>query len=314
MASVLILAFNRPEHAEVLAARLREFDDIDVYLSIDGPRSGNVSDQVAVRSVRESLHDHLGNKVVAERDSRSNLGCADGVTAGLSWFFNTVEEGIVLEDDCIPTPEFFEFCAAGLAGYREDPSVGVISGVNYAPRRLSGDAAAVRSKFVHVWGWAAWRRSFNGFSVRVPDWRRSVRQSDAWHSLGLVERRDWKRLFAVAGQAQPHTWDYQFMMHQWINGRDSILPSVPLVENIGFADGTHHAGDPPDYYYMSTKEERHQLVEQMRMDPSLTASRNLNVDDWISENIFSPSLSWRFKRRLSRHLGPWILRSPVDRT
>jgi hypothetical protein len=306
--SVLVLAFNRPEHTNVLAARLREFDDIDVYLSIDGPRTGNSSDQLAVRAVRESLHDHLGARVAAERDSRGNLGCADGVTAGLSWFFENVEEGVVLEDDCIPTPEFFEFCAAGLAGFRADPSVGVISGVNYAPRGLSGDAAAVRSRFVHVWGWAAWRRSIDGFSVRVPDWYRSVRRSEAWHSLGPVERYDWKRLFSVAGQPQPHTWDYQFMMHQWISGRDSILPTIPLVENIGFADGTHHAGDPPSYYYMSTQQERRQFIERLRRNPPVMACRNMDVDTWISANIFSPSLRWRAKRRLSHRLGPLMSR------
>jgi hypothetical protein len=39
-----------------------------------------------------------------------NQGCRLGVSRAITWFFEQVEEGIILEDDCVPHPDFF-FCA-----------------------------------------------------------------------------------------------------------------------------------------------------------------------------------------------------------
>jgi hypothetical protein len=40
---------------------------------------------------------------------------------GLTWFFENIEAGIILEDDCIPDPTFFDFgtvkCDTGFAAY-----------------------------------------------------------------------------------------------------------------------------------------------------------------------------------------------------
>jgi hypothetical protein len=38
-----------------------------------------------------------------------NQGCRPGVSRAISWFFEQVEEGIILEDDCVPHPDFL-FC------------------------------------------------------------------------------------------------------------------------------------------------------------------------------------------------------------
>ena len=298
MTAVLVLAFNRPECTRALAGRLASFDDIDVYVSIDGPRPGNAKDASAVHEVRDALRSILGTRVVKERETTSNLGCADGVAAGLSWFFNQVDEGIILEDDCLPTPEFMAFSRLGLTSLRDDEGVGAICGSNFAPSSLSRGALSMRSRYFHLWGWATWKRSVEGFSVRPEQWRDSLRSSDEWKSLNPVERRDWKRMFSVADDEMPHTWDYQFVMHQWLNGRDAVLPSVPLVQNIGFGGGTHHAGDPPSYYYESSDAERapYRSLEVAQVLASPRRSRDL--DRWISKNVFSPPVSSRLRRRL----------------
>lgn len=300
MTAVLVLAFNRPDHAEVLGSRLRELEDVEVFVSIDGPREGNSSDARAVLAVREALRDLLGKRIIAERQSGANLGCADGVTAGLLWFFGSVPEGIVLEDDCIPTPEFLEFCRLALPSLREDPSAGVISGVNYAPADVLGVHASARSRFPLMWGWASWRRAVSGFSVRRPDWYKEVRRSSEWKSLNPIERHDWRRMFSVAGQSQPHTWDYQFAMHQWVNGRDAVLPAIPLVENIGFSGGTHYVGGPPHFYFMSTEQQRREFTTRLGEERPFNPKRSAALDKWISQNIFSPPLGFRIQRRISR--------------
>jgi hypothetical protein len=59
-----------------------------------------------------------------------NQGCRLGVSRAITWFFEQVEEGIILEDDCVPHPEFFPYCATLLEHYRHDMRVWCISGNN----------------------------------------------------------------------------------------------------------------------------------------------------------------------------------------
>ena len=60
-----------------------------------------------------------------------NLGCKKAVFEAISWFFNNVEEGIIIEDDCIPNDSFFHFCNIMLDKYKYKRQVKAICGTNY---------------------------------------------------------------------------------------------------------------------------------------------------------------------------------------
>ena len=42
------------------------------------------------------------------------------VSSAIGWFFEQEAEGIILEDDCLPAPAFFNFCDNLLEKYRND--------------------------------------------------------------------------------------------------------------------------------------------------------------------------------------------------
>lgn len=298
MTPVLILAFNRTSCIEQLATRLRDLGATHVYLSIDGARHNRVGEDHVVREVHTTARKILGSSIIEERVGTRNLGCASAVHAGLTWFFERQNAGIVLEDDCLPTLEFIDFCSRGLTAYADDHSIGAICGVNYAPPSIFNGRPVARTRFFPLWGWATWRRSIAGFEVQSPDWYKSASQTKEWRSLTLLERRDWKRMFRSAGEASPHTWDYQFVLHQWINGSDCVVPVVPLVENIGFSDGAHFSDGPPGYYYMSSQQQRDQMLDALSRTEGLMPERLPQLDKWISRHVFSPPLSFRTRRRV----------------
>src|SRR5660398_212016 len=78
---------------------------------------------------------------------------------GTAWSFEQEEEGVILEDDCLPHPDLFRFCDSLLARYRNDPRVWIITSDNF--RR--GDASYYSSKYNHCWGWASWRRPWKHY-------------------------------------------------------------------------------------------------------------------------------------------------------
>ena len=53
------------------------------------------------------------------------------VRGAMDWVFDNEEQAIILEDDCVPSVAFFEYCDFFLDKYKEDKSIGFISGANY---------------------------------------------------------------------------------------------------------------------------------------------------------------------------------------
>lgn len=300
---VLIIAFNRPEQLARVCTALRSRDDLRIYVALDGPRESPFEDIKDVEACAEVVDALLGDKVVATRRSPANLGCAVGATTAISWFLSQVSEGVILEDDCVPTSEFLDFARVMLANYRHDVSVAAICGVNYAPADiLPPDALAVRSRHLMLWGWATWRRAWAGFDVNAVGVRGLDRGSVTWSSLTPVERRDWAKMMNSVSPDSPHTWDYQLIAHMWRKDQRVILPRIPLVDNIGFETGVHYAGGQPPAYYRSTDP-----GDLKAFKAQLCAEANIHcvddgrlVDRWISRNIFSPPLPGRLLRRVTR--------------
>jgi hypothetical protein len=112
-----------------------------------------------------------------------NQGCRLGVSRAISWFFEQVEEGIILEDDCVPHPDFFTYCATLLERYRNDTRVWSINGSQFLHpaesaavfRRQGADYWA--SSHADSWGWATWRRCWqlsHGCYAHWPAFREST--------------------------------------------------------------------------------------------------------------------------------------------
>ncbi|MBX3775489.1 FkbM family methyltransferase [Ralstonia insidiosa] len=93
----------------------------------------------------------------------------------IDWFFDHVEEGVILEDDCFPDPSFFRFCGELLQRYRSDRRIFGISGSSC----ISDVEIAASYWFLEtplISGLATWRRSWQMVDVRATEWPK-LRQS-----------------------------------------------------------------------------------------------------------------------------------------
>ena len=66
-----------------------------------------------------------------------NIGCRAAISSGIDWFFRHVDEGIILEDDCLPSKSFFRFCQDLLEKYRHNDRVMQINGSFYLDNLIS---------------------------------------------------------------------------------------------------------------------------------------------------------------------------------
>ena len=239
------IVFNRPQHAARTFEVLRQQQPSRLFIIADGPRPGHATDAERCAAVRKIAEQVDWPCEVSRNYAAANLGLKNRVSSGLDWVFDAVERAIILEDDCLPHPDFFRFCDDLLEYYADDERVSVITGNNFQHGRRRGEAAYYFSKYNHCWGWASWRREWRRYQGDIPFWPQ-WRHSEQWRRLtpDAVERRYYEEIFDLVRADGIDTWDYQWTASIWRYGGLTATPNVNLVSNIGFDADATHTHDP----------------------------------------------------------------------
>jgi hypothetical protein len=235
--AVLFLVFNRPDTTAQVFDAIRKARPPRLYVAADGPRANREGEAEKVAKVREiaTAVDWPCEVRTLFRDA--NLGCKRAVSGALDWFFGEEEAGMVLEDDCLPHPDFFRFCDALLERYAEDERVSVITGDNFQRGLRRGDASYYFSRYNHCWGWASWRRSWRLYDGELSFWSDWKTSAD-WRERtpDTVERRYWEAIFDRVAHGEIDSWAYPWTASVWYHGGLTATPNVNLVTNIGFGE------------------------------------------------------------------------------
>lgn len=246
--AVLFLVFNRPDTTAQVFAAIRQARPPRLYVNADGPRESRAGEEERCAEVRRIATAVDWPCQVKTLFREKNLGCKLGVSAGIDWFFENEEEGIILEDDVLPQPSFFPYCEELLDRYRSDKRIGLISGCNLISNRFSTPDSYFFSRYSHIWGWASWRRAWRHYDVSMlgwPTWRDSDGLRDISDGSKLF-RSYWRAIFQNAYAGRVDTWDYPWTFACWRKGMVTVLPAVNQTYNLGFGpDATHTTAGIP---------------------------------------------------------------------
>ncbi|MCG9793931.1 glycosyltransferase family protein [Flavobacterium algicola] len=237
---ILFLIFNRPKETTVLFNAIKAVKPKKLYVAADGPRN-NGKDDASCKETRAIINQVDWDCEVITLFREQNLGCGKAVSGAITWFFENEEEGIILEDDCLPSDDFFRFVDAMLIKYRVDDRIGHICGCNFQDGIKRSNADYYYSKLTHVWGWASWRRVWSGYDFKM-NGLEEVIATDVL--AGLTNSKLSKKMiynaFRRTKAGEIDTWDYQYFFLNQVNARLSVIPNFNMISNIGFnADGTH---------------------------------------------------------------------------
>ena len=166
--AVLFVVFNRPDTTKRVFEAIRLAKPKRLYITTDGPRPNMPDDVQLCKQTREIVSVVDWDCEVKTLFREENAGCKNGVSAAINWFFDHEEEGIILEDDCLPANSFFKFCDTLLEKYRYDTRVRHITGCNLQFGKKWGDASYYFSNLTNGWGWASWRRAWRRIRARTP--------------------------------------------------------------------------------------------------------------------------------------------------
>lgn len=154
----------------------------------------------------------------------------------LNWFFSCVEEGIILEEDCVPSLAFFDYCEKLLERYRDNSKIRLISGDNFTPEFNPEGYDYFYSHMTHIYGWATWRDRWMDLDRSMSQWDEIKKNKFIRYYPHVLERLYYgfiiDQTFKIKNE-EFRSWDTLTIYNMIKNGEVSVVPKYNLVINIG---------------------------------------------------------------------------------
>lgn len=291
---LLFMVFNRPDTTRVVFEEIKKLKPAFLYISADGPRDHVPTDAQKCKEVREIVTAIDWPCQVKTLFREKNMGCKLAPSSAITWFFEQVPEGIILEDDCVPDPTFFTFCALMLEKYRDTPQVLQIAGNNFQQNnpRYTQDGSYYFSVLPYLWGWASWRRAWKLYDIDIKEWPKAKEQKTLLSVLKPAVYEYWANLWDVYYGGVQNSWDRPWAFVFMLNRGLSINPGVNLISNIGFgAEATHTKNPESELSKMPVKSMVFPLIHPKEIKP------NANADAFTFKHQFG--IDATFKQHLT---------------
>jgi hypothetical protein len=292
---VALLIFNRPDTTELVFREIAKAKPPKLLVVADGPRANRVGEYEKCQQTRAIIQKVDWDCEVITNFSDNNMGCKLRVASGIDWIFEQVEEAIILEDDCLPEPSFFQFCEEMLERYKYNERVSMVSGGNLQFGQQRGLGSYYFSRYTHIWGWASWRRAWQHYDRDIKLWPQF--RDEGWIETLFPspgEQEYWRNSFQMVYDGSLDTWDCSWTFSALLKGMLQIVPNVNLISNIGFGPEATHTHDVGIHANMPTQPIAFPLIHPnfVLQDPE--------GDRFISEDQIAPSFIKRQVRKIKK--------------
>lgn len=246
---ILFIVFNRPDTTQIVFDAIRQARPKQLFIAADGPRDNHPDDAINCAQVRAII-----NQIDWECDVKMllrehNLGCGRGVSLAITWFFDHVERGIILEDDCVPDQSFFSFTEQLLHRYKHEEHVMMITGTSFLFNKVQRKQSYFFAKHYPIWGWATWKRAWQRYDFTMQSWDAEKRDwlNQFFKNKNMADH--WAENFEQIKSGKLDTWDIQWAYACIRHGGYSVIPYTNLISNIGLF-GVHANGKKSAFHEM----------------------------------------------------------------
>lgn len=305
---IALFAYDRPSHVEGVLEGLEENEVEHLFVFIDGPRDEDDRPDVeAVRTVIDEV-DWCSTTVTARE---RNIGLAESIVSGVERVLEDHERVVVVEDDCVPGPQFVKFMESNLDRYETDPRVMNVNG--YSPPIAIPEDYPYDVYFTHrisSWGWGTWKSAWEQFEQEPMSLNEFERRSV---DIKRVTRRAGRDLYRMMGKqlrGEVDSWAVWWAYAVAANDGICVNPIRSMIRNIGFdGSGTHTGADQDHRIDVGTRPVGslaypddvfvdHRI--NARYNDHVGATRGQYVRRRLADVLDGAGLSWIY-----RTLSPW---------
>ena len=305
--SVLVVAFQRFENlVEIFDACLRNGVK-NIYVSLDVPKHATLATSGRTQKIQALVQEYsLQHPTVFRfQQSKNSRGCGVSVLTGCDWVFSQEEFVIVLEDDCIPTDDFFNFASYSLPLIVGSNQLFIAVGSQF--NRISlGDHKIAFVKYPVFWGWTTTRDQWEILKLELM--KMLSGQTLYLSHLSIAERTFWYAGCRRVLEGYVDTWDTLLTTILLSKNWKTISPLNALVRNVGNDDVATHTSQGTLLHNVELGKFGQGEIEILETSPE--------IDLWMQNQVYKISrrhlISTKFTFLLDRLIPSRRVVSPLS--
>lgn len=256
--ATILFTYNRSKHTrQVLDALSRNTVLPDkLYIFQDGPkRTTNQKEWKAVSDVINAVS-WCDTEIVI---SNYNKGLANSIKSGVSQVLQLYDAVIVLEDDCVPHPQFMEYMVKALEKYESKKEVYHIGASSEPVEVNENGTCAYFLGRANSCGWGTWKDRWEQFNndytllVKI----KSDSQLNEWFQLWAEDTES-----AILGNIEGTTdsWAAFWVLTIIMNKGYCMSPYESFITNIGYDNSGRHSGAAQPELKIRSDENRTEII------------------------------------------------------
>ena len=245
---ILFLVFNRLDTTKQVFQEIRKAKPKQLFIAADGPRTKQEKEKTD--AVRRYILDNIDWPCKVEKLFRKeNKGCKKQTIGAIDWFFENVEQGIILEDDVLPSQDFFKFHEELLEKYKNEDRIKAICGVNFLGEINTKESYLFSKIFFSSWGFSTWKRAWNYNEEKIRNAVKSKKRISSYKIHDIILKK--KINDSLRGRTS--SWAYLFNAQNIIEDTLIIIPSKNLAKSIGFIKESTHKTNKIDKKFLEVE-------------------------------------------------------------
>ncbi len=285
---ILLVIFNRTDTTLRILKEIKKVRPREIFIVADGPRTKEEKEKTDL--ARKTVLDFIDWPCkVSKKFRKENWGCDKSSVDGLNWFFENVERGIFLEDDCLPSESFFEYHRELLKKYEGNDNIKAICSVNFFGSSKIRESYLFSARNFSGWGFSTWKRAWGLDKEFVRDkYEKNMKKMFPNFFQRLAVKRNLDNVFYKNGQG----WDFIFASKNILLNGLMIFPKNNLIESIGFDGTSTHSFNKIDekYYKISLGKLSFPMVHPVKIldDKKFNHAMSLmSVKKYVEKSIYN---------------------------
>jgi hypothetical protein len=274
MNPVLLLAFRRWWNLDEILDSCRTAGVNRIYVHVDAGKTPQETEDVDKTLEKLIAFRNRWGLIIRIANQKKNVGCSIAMISSINEIFQFEDNIIVLEDDCIPTTDFFGFMDESFREMKKNSEIALACGAQFAPGEITHGRWAL-SRYPLNWGWGITKSQWVRISNKITSGEKLKYTKNSHTSR--VETTYWNAGCRRAMQGYTDVWDTLLVREMLRLGSYSILPSENLVLNVGNDASALHTHREESRINFPTG--------RFRPDNSIPL-KNLKLDSWIQKKIF----------------------------
>ncbi len=239
---VLYITFARPEYACQSFAAIKKAQPKKLYLYSNKAREDKPDEVRRNEEVRSYVQQIDWDCEVKTWFRDEYVDVFTSIWGAIDWIFDNEEEAIVIEEDVVTCPAFYDYMDTLIEKYRDNKKIWILSGNNATPQYNPENLSYFPSRFAEIYGWASWGDRWHSLDREMKQWPKFRKSRDYYRYYDNWLQRILQRIyFDQVYKKRPdfNPWDYIFNYNKTLNFAYGIVPFTNLAADVGVIGANH---------------------------------------------------------------------------